>query len=264
MPEQRLIRVAMVCSVVGAAGFVSPAVSAQEGAPAGSVEAEALPEGFEVLDRAIAAAGGEKAFRKIKSSRMQGTFSMENPGMPGQTISGEVVMMRAAPNKMRLKIDIPQAGVVDQGTDGEVAWMQQPGMGLRMLDGQEKAEVLSQADYYRSLTPRKQYETAKTTGVEEIDGEPAYRVELTEKETGRETVEFFSVASGLRLRLSGAEQQIDYREYEEHGGIQLPMLLVLRVNTPFGELEQELRFQEIEQNAELKAASFAPPAGGPS
>lgn len=242
---------------VGTVVVVAPGASAQ---PEQRADAD-LPDGFEVLERALEALGGVEKLRKPKTTRSVGTFEM-----PSMGFSGPITIMRASPNKMRLIIEIPGVGQVDQGTDGAVAWTAQPGAGTQMLEGDEKAAMLRNADIERRFTPRKSFSKAETVGIETIRGEEAYRLELETLE-GESRVEFFSVETGLQLRevttetTNGfsIERATDYLEYAEFDGVKVPMKMLITMRTPQGEMVQHITFSSYEEDAELEAGAFAAP-----
>jgi hypothetical protein len=96
-------------------------------------------------------------------------------------------------------IDLPGIGKVEEGFDGKVAWESNSIQGARIKEGEERALVarasrLSILDIWREF-----YTSAKTVGSEDVNGKPAWKVEMTPKEGKPETL-YFDKESGLMVR----------------------------------------------------------------
>lgn len=240
-------------SFVGVSG---PTAHAQMDAP-GADAASDLPDGFEVLERSIEAHGGYERQKALKSTRFEGEFKMQFPGM-GQPMSGAIIVTRAAPNKQRVQIDLPPFGKVDQGTDGEAAWSEQPGMGLRILEGEELEAAVRDADFYEKLEPRKTYSAAETLGVSEIEGQRCYEVRVTSND-GDDSTQHFSIETGLLVKTSGENEAIVFTGYKTVKGIAVASVMKVLVSSPQGEMTQTITFNKIEIDPELPASAFDTP-----
>src|SRR6188472_1451047 len=99
-----------------------------------SAQTQALPTVDQVLDKHLAAMGGQAAFDKITSRTAKATIEIPDMGM-----TGSMTIMEKAPNKSLVVIEIAQM-TVREGTDGVVAWDENPQTGLREKSGIELAE----------------------------------------------------------------------------------------------------------------------------
>ncbi len=154
-----------------------------------------LPSGESLLDRYIEKSGGAEAYAKAKNMSMSGTVEME-----GRNISGTVTIFEEG-EKSYTAMDFPGIGKVEEGYDGETAWEDSALEGPRILDGDEKASAKRAATLALITSWRKVYKDAHTSGAADVDGKPAWKVEMTPNEGKPETF-FFDRDSGLLVRIS--------------------------------------------------------------
>ncbi|MEO0511437.1 MAG: hypothetical protein AAF108_00875 [Planctomycetota bacterium] len=221
---------------------------------ADSAEQVSLPDAYEVLERAIEAIGGEESIRKVNTQRMKGTFSI-----PAQGFSADILILRSAPDKVRIKVMSGGMTLVDRGTNGTDAWASQgPGAPPVLLKGKEKETALREGDYFSSLTPRTEYPEAETVGIETVNGERAYKLRLVDR-GDKESFGYYSVENGLRLRAENDEGVQTFTKYEEHDGVLVPMAMEIAAVTPYGEIVQQMKMTSIEQNIDLARDAFSTP-----
>ncbi len=187
------------------------------------VEAQ-LPTVQQVYERYAAAVGGVAAWKPVTGRTETGTANITFAG-----VSGSYERVMALPNKNRLIIDL---GVVriDQGFDGEKGWVDQ-GQGPQPMPAdmmKSLAEVIPDGAHF--LNPA-QHASASVTGKETFEGVEVYRMETSSK-TGEQAVEYFEVASGLRLgkvtKAAGGDQVAIYRDYKTFDGKQVPTTIIQR------------------------------------
>lgn len=205
---QRLLRAATAAIVLGSA-----------------VRAEAqLPTVQQVYDRFAEAVGGVAAWKPVAGRTETGTANITFAGL-----SGSYERFSALPNKNRLIIDL---GVVriDQGFDGEKGWMDQ-GQGPQPMPA-EMAKSMGEVspDGAHFLNPAR-HGSATVTGKETFEGVEAYKVETTSK-TGEKGVEYFDVASGLRIGTVSTTPMGDqigiYKDYKTFDGKKVPTTIIQR------------------------------------
>jgi hypothetical protein len=153
------------------------------------------PSGESLLQRYIDVTGGAQAWSKAKDIARIGVVEM-----PAQNITGTVSIFEAG-QKNYTVMEFPGIGKVEQGFDGEIAWENSALTGPRILEGPEKIEAKQAAALSRITAWREVYKEAHTVGSEDLDGKPAWRVEMTPKEGKPETF-FFDRDSGLLVRTS--------------------------------------------------------------
>ena len=220
--------------------------------------APALPSAAEVLDRYVEVTGGKAAYDKLTSSVMTGKMSI-----PSQNISGTVEVYMAAPRKMYSKATIAGIGDQERGTDGDVAWEKSMMTGNRIIEGNEKAELMREATFNSDVLWRDLYPKAEVAGLETIDGKPAYKVVLTTPE-GTTQTRYYDQASGL---LVGTEQtaetnmgKIDVTtrisDYRKVGDMTVAFK---NVSSMMG-MEQVMTIDKVEFDVAIPADRFAIPA----
>ena len=154
-----------------------------------------MPSGESLLQRYIDKSGGAEAYAKAKNMSMSGTVEMQ-----GRNISG-TVMISEEGEKSYTAMDFPGIGKVEEGYDGETAWENSALEGPRILEGDEKASAKRAATLALITSWKQVYKSANTIGEGDVDGKPAWKVEMTPNEGKPETF-FFDKNSGLLVRIS--------------------------------------------------------------
>lgn len=189
--------------------------------------AQSAPSASDVIAKYVAAIGGKDAVMKITSIKQTSTMQL-----PAMGITAEVEAYQAAPNKMASKSSIPGIGEMLQGTNGEIAWDANPMQGPRLLADKELAQTLEGADFYGNLLyPAERFTKMANLGLADFNGESCYKIQLVRKDSGRESMQYFSVATGLMV---GAETTQESQmgsmtisstmsDYKSFGGVKFPM-----------------------------------------
>jgi hypothetical protein len=189
--------------------------------------AQSAPSASDVIAKYVAAIGGKDAVMKITSLKQTSTMQL-----PAMGITAEVEAYQAAPNKMASKSTIPGIGEMLQGTNGEIAWDANPMQGPRLLTDKELAQTLEGADFYGNLLyPAERFTKMENLGLADFNGESCYKIQLVRKDSGRESIQYFSVATGLMV---GAETTQESQmgsmaisstmsDYKSFGGVKFPM-----------------------------------------
>ncbi|HVS13180.1 MAG TPA: hypothetical protein VMV46_04605 [Thermoanaerobaculia bacterium] len=190
-----------------------------------------VPSAEQIVQRYLEAVGGEETIRETKGMHQTGTMEMPAMGM-----SAQLEMFVAPPNLMLMKMDLPQVGAIRTGFDGEVGWVDNPMTGPMLMEGEQLEQAIEQADYYADLRYDERYASMET--VEQVDfaGEPTYKVKLVDHK-GKETVEYFSVESGLKIGFEGEQTTemgtmlvvTELRDYTEIEGRMVPMATVSKM-----------------------------------
>jgi len=153
------------------------------------------PTGESLLQRYIDRSGGAAAYAKAKNMAMSGTVEM-----PAQNITGSVIIFEEG-EKSYTAMEFNGIGKIEEGYDGDTAWQNSALQGPRVLEGEEKASAKRAATLSTITSWRDVYKDAQTIGSEDIDGKPAWKVEMTPKEGKPETF-YFDRDSGLLVRIS--------------------------------------------------------------
>jgi outer membrane lipoprotein-sorting protein len=204
-------------------GFRYLVVVAACGACCGTpVCAQELPKASDLMDKYIKVTGGKAAHEKVKSQVVKGTMSFMG-------IKGDMVAYQKAPNLMFMEITLPGIGTISTGYNGKVAWENNPLTGAKIFKGTKQEEMIREAAINSDGEWRKFYKNAKTAEEVQVDGKPAYRVELTSN-SGTVSSRYFDKASGLLVKmkvktdtdLGQLEVEMTVSDYKEFAGVKTP------------------------------------------
>ena len=225
--------------------------------PAVLASQEALPPARQIVDKFVAAIGGEAAYRAVTSMRARGEMRIAAQG-----IRGDLEVYSARPAKALYRVTVPGVGKIEQGYDGKTAWTVSPVTGPELVSGKELAEraddawfdgPLHQADRLRELT---------TVAAVEFDGRKSWKVRVVHN-SGHEQIEYFDVESGLLIG-SEADQTSPQgvvhtvniiRNYARFGSLLQATSFVQRA---LG-FEQTMTLASVEYD-NVPASTFEPPA----
>lgn len=150
-----------------------------------------VPSARRIIDRYVEAVGGREAIMGRRSSHSTGLFEV-----PAAGLAGQIDIYAAAPNKMLVKTDFPQMGLVMSGFDGTTAWSVDPMQGPMLLEGKQLEDTRVQSDFYARLHEPANYSSMETTGLVDFEGKQAYSVRLV-RTNGDAVEELFDPATGL-------------------------------------------------------------------
>jgi hypothetical protein len=216
-----------------------------------------LPSGESLMARFIQVTGGQAAYAKIKSVSMTGDIEMA-----GRNVAGSVSIVESG-EKAYMSLDFSGIGKVEECYDGVNAWESSAISGPRLLEGSEKSSI-RQASTIAVITGwRDAYRQTRTAGTEDVEGKPAWKVEMTPKEGQPETF-YFDRESGLLVRvksiLSSAmgdiASDLEMSDYREIDGIRTPFTMTEKVMSQ----DIVMRFSSIVYNGPVPPHRFDPPA----
>ena len=219
-----------------------------------------------VVSKYLENIGGADNWKALKTAKFVGTLPT-----PQGDFSFE--MLRKAPNKFIVSVDVMGQKLVPQAYDGEVAWTINPFMGNpepQKLDEEQAKSVKQQSDFedpfidYASKGNEVAY-----IGTSDVDGVKCYELLLT-KNKGKEDEEamnyFFDAETYLPLmvkqtptsgQMSGQEMNIYYSDYQDAGnGLIMPYSLDTKVG---GQTVQSITFTTIEFNGDIADDVFKYP-----
>ena len=234
--------------VVAAAALV-PSVTLAQSAP--------LPAAKELVARHVAAIGGRDAVLRHPFFRAKGTFEMPAAGM-----KGDLHVVGAKPNLVVMKITLPGAGEMLQGFDGTHGWSIDPFQGPRLIEGQELAQMMDEAEFGSVLRESSKIESMETTEKVTLGDEECYKVRIRWT-SGRESFDCYSVSSGLLIGgfskqespMGSIEAVTEFKDYQDFSGLKQPTKVVLSVMNQ----QQVLTFTSYEYGP-MQQDAFAPPA----
>ncbi|MDX1408368.1 MAG: pitrilysin family protein, partial [Saprospiraceae bacterium] len=207
--------------------------------------------GEDIIGAYIQAIGGEEALTQVQSLRQESSMSMM-----GQTIT--VLIQQASPDKFSMEMSMPGMTVMKQVFDGEAGYVEQMGQ-KTPVEGDDLAKMALNA----RMTPELEYftdaYTMEVAGIEDIDGEKAYKV-VVEGPAGK-TTEYYSVETGFKLKSIDVQEAqgqsvtvtTEYRDYKEVGSIMLPHLIKI---SGMGPMPFEMKTEKVEVNVEIEPSVF--------
>lgn len=218
--------------------------------------AAALPKADELIDKFVAATGGEAAYKKLNSFYTKGTMEI-----PAAGIKGTFESYSKAPNKNAVFIKIPGVGDLVEISDGSKSWAVDPINGAREKTGEELAQTKLESDFYRFVRLKQLFPKRETRGVEKVDGADAYAVVMTAGDISQ--TYYFDQKTNYLVRIdqiavtpegkTPAQTYLsDYRKVE---GVLMPF--TMRVETPAAGLM--FKSEEIKANVPVDDAKFAKP-----
>ncbi|MCA9278129.1 MAG: hypothetical protein H6815_04980 [Phycisphaeraceae bacterium] len=217
------LKATFVLSLLAGCALFSTPVMAQADtavAPAAPKVRTDLPKATDIFEKSMKAYGGRdkingiKTLRTVMSAEMMGTsVSMDNAW---QRDGGRRVIMTMPMGKQEM------------GSDGKVAWMNNPMGGYTLLDGDMADQVNGQAEMYMIvLDPitqmKKQNSKADTIGKETFNDHDCYVIQITEEDGDTSRV-FYDVETSKVLGVkSGSEPEIttvSFKDWKNVDGIQ--------------------------------------------
>jgi hypothetical protein len=212
----------------------------------------ALPKADEVLQKYIAALGGEAALEKVNSRVLKGTAVLPT----GQTSPIEID--QKAPDSFFSTVNT-QHGISTRGYNSKGAWGKDGDKPAAALAGGELDRVKEAAILHRELKMKERYTNLATRGVDKIGNTQVYLV-LGRSGANRTERLYFDSASGLLLRrvvftrtpVGNVPEQTDFEDYRDVDGVKEPF--TIRRTT--WNSQQTQKFESIQHNVEIDAARF--------
>ena len=172
--------------VIAAASTAAPLASR-------TLPQDTLPDARAIINRHVAAIGGEQAYRAVQSMRVRGRVAMAAQG-----IAGDIEVMSARPARLLYRTTIPGLGRIENGYDGTVGWSLSPIAGPELLTGRQLTEAADDAWFDGTLHEPSRVREMTTLGRQQFDDKPAYKVRVV-MTSGSQQFEYYDVESGLQL-----------------------------------------------------------------
>jgi outer membrane lipoprotein-sorting protein len=222
-----------------------------------------LPAAEQLLDKYLAALGGADALQKISTRVQKGSVT----AFGGERFPVEVYSK--GPDKRVLIMHL-KGGNSTTSFDGKQGWLGVLGR-THMMSAAENAAARIDADLYFAAHLKTMFQKFRVDVGEKIDGRET--VLAVGRNEGQSPLQlYFDQQSGLLLRLVRYAEtplgrnptQIDYADYRDAGGVQVPFRWTLaRPGNRF-----TIQIDQIQQNVPVDDAKFvapppAPPAAAP-
>ena len=105
-------------------------------------------------------------------------------------------MFAAAPDLMRIRIDLGGLGSMQRGYDGTSGWALDPAVGPRVIQGGELDEMRHSADFYYDLHDPKSFASATVVERAPFEGRDCFTVKIV-RPSGFEVLEYHDAVTGL-------------------------------------------------------------------
>lgn len=216
-----------------------------------------LPPADQLLDKYLAAVGGEAALQKVTSRLEKGKITANGQQLP-------IEVYAKAPDKRISIMHLPNGESIT-AFDGKQGWLSNGGH-PRLMSAAENDAVRIDSDLYFASHVKTLYKKFTVVPGEKIDGHDTYLV--VGRNEGQPPLRlYFDQQSGLLLRLVRYAEtalgrnptQIDYADYRDADGLKIPFRWTLsRPGNRF-----TIQVDEAQQNVPVDDAKFAAPPPPP-
>jgi hypothetical protein len=229
------------------------------GAQASPTPRPAMPSADEIINKYVAAIGGQAAIDKLKTRVMKGKINTSS----GVSLTYEID--QSAPDRAH-ELFVSERGTMERAINGNMGWEKNP-QGLHDITGQQLADLKMSLPLFRNLKLKEQYTSLRVGGRKEKVGDrDAYVLTGTTADKRRERL-FFDAESGLLLRrISYTEtmigiipEQTDFEDYRDVDGVKLPFTMRLS-SVDAGNPVSTRTFTEIKLNVPVDDSKFNKPA----
>ena len=200
-----------------------------------------------VIDAYIAAIGGDKAVKSVKSIAYTGSTTIPQAPMPLSYTS-------KMDNKGRMAIELSMAGmgsIMKQVVNGNTGYMMQQGQ-KKVLEGDALAKMKESAVLFNeTLLATKAGVTV--SGIEPMNGADSYAV------VDGTTTYYFDVKTGLKTAEASIEEQggqkmtrvTNFNDYRAVKGVQVPFNTIMNVG-----FELDIKMSDVKINEGVSDADF--------
>ena len=242
-------------------GATGGAIAPGAGAQATPRPTPAGPSTDDILNKYVAAIGGQAAIDKIKSRVMKGSVATANG------LNGTYEIEQTAPDKAHESFVTPR-GSMERTVNGAAGWEKNQ-QGVRELSGQQLSDLKLSLQLFRNLRLKEQYTRFRGPRRDKISDRDVFFMEGTTADNRRERL-YFDAASGLLLRritdmttmIGTIPEQTDFEDYRDVDGVKLPFLVRVSSVDPGNPIITR-KFDEIKLNVPIDDTKFSQPTAPP-
>jgi len=208
-----------------------------------------------ILDKYVAALGGESALQKVTTRIEKGSADVGGKQFP-------IDVYAEGPDKRVSVMHLPNGESVT-AYNGSAGWLSVPGRPTHWMSQAEAEAARLDAEFYLPIRMKQIFGELRVAGPEKIESKDATLV-LGLRE-GKPPVKFyFDAQSGLLVRLVRYVEtplgwnptQIDYADYRDSNGVRIPYRWTIA--RPSGRFT--IQVEQAQQNVPIDGAKFAAPA----
>ena len=216
----------------------------------------------QVLDGFVKNTGGP-AYNKLTSSVAVGTVQLT-----GQQL-GTVEIKSKAPQKFLLRMVLPKLGEVSTGYDGKEGWARDPNLGLRLLQGEELAQLRLQA--LQSSAPqswRSYFKKVENLGLSKAGSASFYKLRLWPKDGSAAIIQYHHATTLLLARIDQVQAtpqgKISTLTYFNDWRLTDGIKTAFQMRQKSANLELVLTLTQVQNNLPLIDTDFERPAEAPN
>ncbi len=212
-----------------------------------------------IVSKYLESIGGVEKWKAVKTAKFTGTVP---------TPQGDFAfeMLRKAPNKFMISVDVMGQKLIPQAYDGENAWTLNPFMGdpnPQLIPDEQKKSVVQESDFEDAFIDyaKKGHEVVYE-GSADVDGVTCHQVKMIKnKGKGEDEMTityFFDSETNLPLmvkqtpatgQMAGQEIDVYYSDYREaSNGLVMPYSIDTRIG---GQTVQAIKFESIELDTDI-------------
>ncbi len=205
-----------------------------------------------VIQRAIDAVGGSQKISAVKDITLEGVVNIQGNELNyfQRSIIPSAYMSSVEIQGMVFQKDLLVNGDYSKAVQGAA----QP------VDEQAKEEMNEKAAFFMEYYMRNNKYNFTLTGVETVEGNDAYVVEV-KSPLGRKMTYYYDVKSGYKVKSTIVREtpagsrtiQTFFKDYDEKKDVKIPRKLSVDAGAGF---IQEIEFKEVKINSGLKAEDF--------
>jgi len=216
-----------------------------------------LPQAAAILDAYVEKAGGRTAFDAISNRRTVSKMTLAGFNAPAEVAT---IVTRAG--AFRCVVDSPAFGKIEYGSDGKTVWEINPISGPQIKEGSENRRFRALYSLDLPMRWREAFKSVECTGLDAVDGKPAYKLMAVTPEDYAVTY-YFDAATGLPAKIEypvetatgRSKQEIFLSDHRSAAGLMFPFSQMRRE----AGREMTLAFTKVEYNVEIPEGTFALP-----
>lgn len=210
----------------------APAALAGSSAASAQTAGAAHMSAAQIVDRNVAARGGQQAWHAVNTMTMSG--QLEAGGTKNTKLPFTMTLKRPRKSRIEVRFNDQTAFQVYDGAQG---WKVRPFLGRNEVEPYSPAEARAAASWAELDGPLMDYAAKGTRidvlGMEMVEGHRAYVLKLTMKDNTTRRV-WIDASSFLELKSDGDARKLDgkmhnvaifYRDYRKEGGLVMPHTL---------------------------------------
>lgn len=195
-----------------------------------------------VLEKYIAAVGGQKAVSEVKTLSYKGSTTI--PGAPAPVAYS---YKSDAAGKLAVELSMSGMSLMKQVVNGNTGYAAQQGQKMN-LEGEMLEDLKSNAHPFPELKMLTQ-EGITLKGIENQDGKDCYAI------VSGKTTSYYEVSSGLKIAEVSATPQgnstISFKDYRDVKGVKVPFNTIMNVG-----FELDIKMDEVKVNEGVSDADF--------